>query len=294
MGLAHSNQPVVNSSTGDESGTGLALVLGAGGTKGWAHIGVLRVLHEAGVPVQLIVGASAGALIGPLYAARRDAAEAERIAMSFTLTDFIDWHLNGLRLSPQGGRMGRRLWQAYGRLDFRELDVPFAAVALDVATGRPVVLRAGSVGTAVEASIRPPLISSPVRLDGRALVDGGLQNAVPVSVARELGAAVVVSVNIGELLVLPRRLRPLSARVSAACRAQSPKGTDVRGQVAFLAGLLSRGSRTREPADIEIRPDMRGISSMWPWHIRRAEARGRAAARRALPAIQRLLANRAA
>ncbi len=94
---------MVNSSTGYESGRGLALVLGAGGTKGWAHIGVLKVLHEAGVPVNHIVGASAGALIGPLYAARRDAAEAERIAMSFTPADFLEWHLNGLRLSPQGG-----------------------------------------------------------------------------------------------------------------------------------------------------------------------------------------------
>ena len=152
-----------------------------------------------------------------------------------------------------------------------------------------MVLRAGSVGTAVEASIRPPLIASPVRLDGRALVDGGLQNAVPVSVARQLGAAVVVSVNVGELIVLPRRLRPLSARLSAAYRGRSA-AADIRGQVAFMAALLSRGSRTRERADIEIRPDMRGISSMWPWHIRKAEARGRSAARRALPAIQRLLA----
>ncbi len=278
-------------STGYESGPGLALVLGAGGTKGWAHLGGLGVLHEARVPVSLIVGASVGALIGPLYAARRDAAEAERLALGFNLVDFLEWFLNDLRLSPRAGRMGRRLWQAYGRLDFRELDVPFAAVALDVATGRPVVLRAGSVGAAVEASIRPPLISRPIRLDGRALVDGGLQNAVPVSVARELGAAAVISVNIGELFVLPRRLRPPSARVSAAYRTHSA-AADLRGQVAFMAALLSRGSRTRERADIEIRPDMRGVRSMWPGHIRRAEARGRAAARRALPSIRRLLAAR--
>lgn len=272
----------------------MALVLGAGGTKGWAHVGVLKVLHEAALPIDLIVGASAGALIGPLYAARRDAAQAERIAMSFSPADFLQWFLHDLRLSPGGGRMGRALWQAYGRLDFRELTVPFAAVALDTADARPIVLRSGNVGRAVEASIRPPVISSPVPLDGRALVDGGLQNAVPVRVARELGAVAVVSVNVGELIVLPQPLRPLSARLSAACRAWSAGPTDVSGRVAFMAGLLSRGRRTRQRADIEIRPDMRGISSMWPWHIRRAEARGRAAAREALPAIQRLLATRAA
>ena len=280
----------MNPSTSEPVRPGLALVLGAGGTKGWAHLGVIKAFHQAGVSVDLIVGASAGALIGSLYAARQDAAEAERIAMSFTPADFLEWFLKDLRLSPRAGRMARRLWQTSGRLDFRELAVPFAAVALDLVSGRPLVLRDGNVGRAVEASIRPPLIRSPVQLDGRALVDGGLQNAVPVSAARELGAAVVVSVNTGELFVLPRWLRPLSARVSSACRGQSPKGADVRGQVAFLAALLARGSRTRERADIEIRPDMRGISSMWPWHIRASMRRGETAARRALPSIQRLLA----
>ncbi len=251
-------------------------------------------LHEAGVPVDLIVGASAGALIGPLYAARRDAAEARRIAMSFTPTDFLRWALNDLRLSPAGGRMGRALWQAYGRLDFRELAVPFAAVALDLADGRPLVLRSGNVGRAVEASIRPPVLSRPVRLDGRALVDGGLQNAAPVSVARDLGAALVVSVNVGELIVLPRYLRPLSARVSAACGALSARPSDLSGQVAFMSGLLSRGRRTRQRADVEIRPDMRGVRSMWPWHIHAAMRRGEAAALEALPSIRRLLAARPA
>jgi len=89
----------------------VALVLGAGGTKGWAHIGVLKVLHVAGVPVDLIVGASAGALIGALYAAGRDATRAERVATGFTPADFLEWFLRDLRLSPHGGRM----WGGGGR-----------------------------------------------------------------------------------------------------------------------------------------------------------------------------------
>jgi NTE family protein len=284
----------MNSSTaGAESGPGVALVLGAGGTKGWAHIGVLKVLHAAGVPVDLIVGASAGALIGALYAAGRDAARAERVALAFTPADFLEWFLRDLRLSPRGGRMGRRLWQAYGRLDFRELAVPFATVALDVGSGQPVVLRGGNVGCAVEASIRPLLIGRPVLLADRALVDGGLHNAVPVWAARELGAETAISVNVGEFLVLPEALRPLSARVSAACRRHSAVPADVNGQLGFLAGLLSRGRPARAPADIEIRPNMLGISPMWPWQIGAAVGRGEAAARRALPAIRRLLADRA-
>ncbi len=265
----------------------MALVLGAGGTKGWAHIGVLKVLHAVGVPVNLIVGASAGALIGALYAAGRDAARAERVATGFTPADFLEWFLRDLRLSPHGGRMGRRLWQACGRLDFRELAVSFAVMALDVETGRPVILRTGNVGRAVEASIRPPLIGRPVLGDGRALVDGGLHNTVPVWAARELGAETVISVNVGESLVLPETLRPLSARVGAAYRRYSAVPADVNGQIAFLAETLSKGRPGRAQADIEKRPHMRGISPRGPWQIGAAVSRGETAARRALPVIRR-------
>jgi len=268
-------------------------VLGAGGTKGWAHVGVLKVLHEAGVPLDLIVGASAGALMGPLYAVRRDAAEAERIALSFTPTDYLEWFLRDLRLSPRAGRMGHTLWQAYGRFDFAEMALPFAAVALDLRSGEPVGLRSGNVGRAVEASIRPPLFGRPVQHDGLHLVDGGLQNAVPVGVARDLGAAMVISVRVGELIALPNALRPLSARVSAAYRAHSAASADVSGQFGLLAGILSKGRQVPERADIEIRPDMRGISSLWPWHVPVAARRGESAARKALPAIRRLLSARA-
>ena len=270
----------MNSSTAAHGRPRLALVLGAGGIKGWAHVGALKVLDAAGLPLDLIVGASAGALIGPLYATHRDAAEAERIAMGFTPSDFLQWFLNDLRLSPSAGRMGRRLWNAYGRLDFGELDVPFAALALDLGDRGPAVLRAGNVGRAVEASIRPPLVGLPVLVDGRALLDGGLHNAVPVWAARKMGAHTVVSVNVGAPLVLPEALRPLSARVGAAYRIQSARPADVRAQIGFLAEMLSR-ERPRWPqADIEIRPSMPGISAMWPWHIgaavRRAAEIGRA------------------
>src|SRR3990172_10643376 len=156
------------------------------------------------------------------------AAETERIAMGFTPTDFLQWFLNDLRLSPGAGRMARRLWNAYGRLDFGELDLPFAALALDLSDGGPAVLTAGNVGRAVEASIRVPLIIRPVRYEGRYLIDGGLHSTVPVSVARELGADLVVAVNVGELFALPPGLRSLSARASAALEAR-PAAPDSLG-----------------------------------------------------------------
>ncbi|MDP2674536.1 MAG: patatin-like phospholipase family protein [Dehalococcoidia bacterium] len=284
----------MNSSTAGHARPRLALVLGAGGIKGWAHVGALKVLDAAGLPVDLIVGASAGALIGPLYAARRDAAETERIAMGFTPSDFVQWFLNDLRLSPGAGRMGRCLWNAYGRLDFGELDVPFAALALDLGDRGPAVLTAGNVGRAVEASIRPPLITRPVWQGGRVLVDGGLHSTVPVAVARELGAELVVAVDVGELIALPPSMRSLSGRVGSALDSARAGPAGVRSQLGFLAGLVSRGRPPRQRADVEIRPDLRGVNPVWPWHIHRAARRGEAAARRALPAIRRLLAARAA
>ncbi|MEX0801259.1 MAG: patatin-like phospholipase family protein [Dehalococcoidia bacterium] len=282
------------STAADVSRTRLALALGAGGTRGWAHAGVLEVLAAASVPIDLIVGASAGALIGALYAAWPDPAFVRRLALGLTPTDFLEWFLNDLRISASAGRMGRRLWNACGRLDFDELKIPLAVTALDLASGRQAVIRSGNVARAVEASIRPPVVTRPVRVSGLDLVDGGLRDPVPVAVARKLGATLVIAVPVGELIVLPRPLRPLSARLGAAYRARSSRPGDLWSQVAFMSELLTRDRSARARADVTIRPDLRGVSGMWPWHIQRAYRRGRAAARAALPEIERLLAARAA
>ena len=277
-----------STSRGDRAGP-VALALGAGGTKGWAHVGVIKVLHEAGVPIDLVVGASAGALIGPLYAATGDAAAMERIAFSFTPLEFTEWFLRGLRIAPDGGHMGRRLWQAYGRLSFEEMKVPLAAVAHDLTTGERLVLRQGSVARAVEASIRPPIWGLPTWLDGRPLVDGGLQSAVPADVALQLGAAMVIAVNVGELYRLPPRLRPLSARWGRALREGAARPEGLPSQIGFMLELIAREKVPGPRPQVEIRPDMRYISAFSPWSIREAARRGEAAARKALPAIRRAL-----
>lgn len=267
----------------------MAVVLGAGGTRGWAHVGVLKVLHRAGLRPELIVGASAGALIGALYAARADPEEMERVALSCTPADFIEWFLRGLRISPRGGRMGRRLWEAYGRLEMSEMAVPFVATALDVETGERLALREGSAARAVEASIRPPVLLPPIALGGRLLVDGGLHDTLPVEVARSLGARTAIAVNVGEFFLLPPRLRPLSGWAARGLSRLSRRPGDLAVQAAFMARLLSQGRPRRPRPDVEIWPDLRGLSSMWPWHIGEAVRRGEAAARRALPAIARAL-----
>ena len=269
----------------------VGLALGAGGTKGWAHIGVIKVLHEAGVPIDLIVGASAGALIGPLYAVRRDVAAMERIALSFTPPAFTEWFLRGLRIAPDGGRIARHLWEAYGRYAFEEMAVPFAAIAHDLATGARLVLREGSVARAVEASIRPPILGQPTRIEGRWLVDGGLQSAVPTDVALQMGARVVIAVNVGELYRLPRSLRPQAARLGRTLRERAARPEGLPNQIGFMLGLIARERVVGPRLQVEIRPDMRGITAFSPWQIALAVRRGEAAARKALPAIELALAS---
>lgn len=264
----------------------MAVALGAGGIKGWAHVGVLKVLHQAGIPIDLAVGASAGALIGPLYAARCDIEQMERTALSFSQRDFVDWFLRGLRLSPYGGRIGRELWEAYGRLRFEELAMPFAAVAHDVRTGARLTLREGRLSHAVEASIRPPFWGRPSALNGTALLDGGFQQAVPSDIARELGSSFVIAVNLGRFVSLPAAARPHSARVASSWRRLGTMPAHPLSQAAFMAELLSREIGGTPRGDIEIRPDMCGISAFAPWQTRRAVRRGEAAARAALPAIR--------
>ena len=267
----------------------MGVALAAGGLKGWAHVGVLKVLHRADVPIDLMAEASAGALIAPLYAARRDPDEMQRTALQFSLPDYVDWFLRGLRIAPTAGVISGELWRAYGRLTFAELAGPFAVVAHDVATGARIVIDEGPISTAVEASIRPPFWGRPVAFDGRALIDGGLQTPVPSDVVRNMGADIVIAVNVGAFLRLPLALRPHASALARALNHNPSDPAGIRNQLAFLARLLSRQRRKPPAVDIEIRPNMRGISAFAPWQAREAVRRGEIAARRALPSIDHAL-----
>jgi len=270
---------------------GVVLVLGAGGIRGWAHVGVLKALHEAEVPIAAIVGASAGALMGPLYAARRDVREMLHVALSANVASLTAWFLGGLRIGPEARGFGRVLWQAYGHLDFQELAVPFAATALDVATGERLLLREGNVGRAVEASIRPPGLLPPVRVAGRWLVDGGLHDTVPIGPAREAFPELpIVAVPVGEFLVLPVPLRPAFRRLGRLLWGLEAAPSSRLGGVAFMAGLLGEGRPQRPPPEAMVRPCLRGIMAVLPLRMEEAIRRGEKAARAALPQLRRLVA----
>jgi len=176
----------------------VGLALGSGGARGWAHLGVLRALRKKGVEVQVVAGTSMGSIVGAFFAAGRIEALEE-------LADQVDWSLMRrflweLSLSRSGLTDGRRLLEeTRKRLEvtrFQALKTPFRAVATDLDTGGEVVLDEGDLLQAVRASISIPGIFSPVWIGKRLLVDGGLVNPVPVNVARDMGAQVVIAVDV--------------------------------------------------------------------------------------------------
>ncbi len=174
-----------------------ALALGGGAARGWAHIGILHGLAEAGLEPEIVVGTSIGAIVGGHYAAGR-LKVLEDFARELTrrrVFSFLDLSVSGSGLIA-GQRLFDRFDDHLRGLKMEELPIRFAAIATDLSSGHEVWLRRGSVIDAVRASSAIPGIVRPVSLNGRWLVDGCLVNPVPVSVCRALGAHTVVGVNL--------------------------------------------------------------------------------------------------
>lgn len=185
----------------------VGLALGSGSARGWGHIGVLRALEQAAVRPDLICGSSIGALVGAAYAVGElDRFEQWVLGLGFAeVVSFMDFNLSG------GMLKGERLMNFFRR-NFTDrpvegLDLPFAAVATSLYSGTEVWLRSGSTAEAVRASMALPGLFTPVQRDGRLLVDGGLVNPVPVSLARAMGADIVIAVDLNAD-ILGRHLRP--------------------------------------------------------------------------------------
>lgn len=179
----------------------IGLALGSGAARGWAHIGVIQALEEAGIRPALVAGCSFGALVGAGYAGESmDKLETwARSIRSWDVMRLLDVRLGGGLI--EGDDLMRSLAKQVEPVDIEKLRVPFAAVATDLEAGREVWLREGSLIDAVHASIAVPGLMSPVRNQGRWLVDGGLTDPVPVSLCRALGADVVIAVNLNSDLV---------------------------------------------------------------------------------------------
>lgn len=173
----------------------IALVLGAGASKGFAHIGVLKILESNKVPIHMIVGTSVGSFVGSLYAYGYDGYALQKIALSIEKNE-----VGELTIPDNGFLKGERL-RDYINTKLRhapieKLKIPFYAVATDIKTGKSVVFNSGNTGMAVQASCAIPGVFQPARFSGSSYVDGGVADPLAVDVARQYGADVVIAVDI--------------------------------------------------------------------------------------------------
>lgn len=194
----------------------IGLALGSGGIRGIAHIGVIKVLEKAGIPIDYIAGSSIGAMIGGLYALHKDIKIVETIALS------VDWQTSISLIDPsirqglvKGAKLEQFLRDQVGFVAIEKLRIPLKIIATDLATGQMVGLDKGDLIEAIRASISVPLVFKPVSYRGWTLADGGLSMPVPVEIARQMGADIVIAVNIeGDLFDYRRSLRPGLAAIA--------------------------------------------------------------------------------
>jgi NTE family protein len=233
----------------------VGLALGGGYARGLAHIGVLEVLEREGIPIDIVAGTSMGALVGALYTREKDAAMIKRQATQ------LDWVSLAALIDPAvpksglitGKRITKLLRRFMGDVNFEELDIPLACVATDIISGEEIVIKEGSVLEAVRASISIPVIFTVVKKDGRFLVDGGLVNNVPVSVARQMGADYVIAVD-----VTPNRHERAEHLVHDA-ELKEPSILHVMVQSIYITTYLSTNAVT-EGADLVIHPKLAHIN----------------------------------
>lgn len=173
----------------------VALVLGSGGARGYAHIGAIEVLEQAGIQPDFIVGTSAGSLVGALYAQGKNAAQLRDIALNMKANDVRD-----IRLDKKGFFDGKKIEDYVNALvhqtPLHQLKIPMYVVATQLQHGQKVVFNYGDTGQAVRASVSIPSMFIPTNIAGMEYVDGGLVSPVPVNVARDLGADVIIAVDI--------------------------------------------------------------------------------------------------
>lgn len=279
----------------------IGLALGSGGAKGWCHLGVLSVLDDLGVRPDVIAGTSMGALVGAAEAGGGRAA-LEEWARTLTPARFLT-HLD-FRFDGGGLVAGRQMAQVLSTIgletDIEDLDIPFTAVATNLETGREVWFQRGSVLDGVRASVSIPGLFAPYCVDGRWLLDGGLVNPVPISVARAMGADVVIAVDplakpsgrywTPELLdsetavrtnlidVVTRPFRPQDADPAAA-NPPGPKSMEVvNAALDILTEYLARTRMAADPPDAMVDVDLTDLSVLAFYEADTAIEAGRRAA----------------
>ena len=256
----------------------LGLALGGGAARGFAHVGVIQVLEANGIHPDVIAGTSAGSLVAALYASGKDAAELERAALSMDEATLTDWILPLVsRGLMRGEALARYVRQAVGGKLIEQMKLPLGILATDLGTGQGVLFRRGDAAQAVRASSAVPGVFNPVAIAGREYVDGGLVAPVPVRQAREMGAEVVLAVDIS---ADPQDL-PSNGLLSLL-----PKTTAIMGQSINRLELAG--------ANVVVRPALAGVGSADFASRQRSIDAGRAAMQAALPRLKVELARQRA
>ena len=173
----------------------IGLALGGGAARGFAHVGVIKTLEAHGIVPDLVAGTSAGAVVGALYAAGNDGFALQKLAHKLDESKISDWSLPD-RGVLKGDALQKFINEAVGQRPLEGLKKPFGAVATDLASGEGILFRTGNTGQAVRASATVPGVFRPVPISGREYVDGGLSSLIPVRYARQMGADVVIAVDI--------------------------------------------------------------------------------------------------
>ena len=248
----------------------IGLALGGGAAKGFAHVGVIAVLEEAGLRPDYLVGTSAGSLVAALYASGKSSAELQKTAMSMEEAAITDWMLPLVgRGVFRGDALGRFVNESVGGRLIEDMRIPLGVVATDLGSGQAVLFQRGDTGTAVRASSAVPAVFVPVKINGRDYVDGGLVAPVPVRYARQMGAELVIAVDI-----------------STAPEDSATKDTlQILLQTFSIMGKSINQHELRE-ADIVVRPSLVGLKSADFSARQRAIDAGRAAMLAALPALR--------
>ncbi len=270
----------------------VGLALGGGGGRGIAHIGVLEVLEREKIPIDMIAGTSAGAVIGALLAQGKNTDDMKALAQNW------DWKHRAQAIDltlPRSGFIAGRKVKAFlkniiGDVQFNELKLPFACVATDILTGEEIVINHGSVLEAVRASISLPIIFTVARWQDRYLVDGGLVDPVPVSVLKDMGADIIIAVNVTPRMTTGNeKIYPEEIDIKKTPAIKEPNILNI---IMKMFGITNSQvvDSSLEGADVIIEPHLTGIGIGDFNHIEKCILEGGLAAIDAVFEIKRKLA----
>jgi NTE family protein len=250
------------------------LALGGGAARGFAHVGVIQVLEEAGIRPDFVAGTSAGSLVAAIYASGKNGAQLQRVAETMEEATIADWTLPLFsRGVLRGDALARYVnTQVAGKL-IEDMPLPLGIVATDLNTGGDVVFQRGDTGTAVRASSAVPAVFQPVKISGHEYVDGGLVSPVPVRAARKMGAELIIAVDISS----------------------APEGNLAGGTLEILLqtfSIMGKSINTFElrDADVVVRPALNGVASSDFSARKRSIEAGRKAMQQMLPLLRAAIA----